>query len=248
MTHPASHPARPLNLSAPLHGYRPPAETPEEFCYPLELTVAISRETGSRGILVAQRLAQLLGWQLYQQESLEYLAQDPGVARELFDCLDHPGLAWVDAQINEWSRQVPSSMVGSMRDLARVIFAIGARGRAVILGRGAGFLLPCPSTLHVRVIAPLAERIAFLAQLERLTPEQSAEQVTARDERRSQFLASTLQRRPEDLYQYDVVINTALLRVPLAAQMLAHAAKLKNQAWQERREAGQTQDAGLAVS
>lgn len=225
--------------TAPLHGFRAPVETADEVSYPLDLTVAISRETGSRGILVAQRLAELLGWQLYQQESLEYLAQDPGVARELFERLDARGLEWIDAQIEQWAREVPSSMAGSMRDLARVIFAIGARGRAVILGRGAGFLLPGPSTLHVRVIAPLANRVEFLMQLERLTPERAAEEVTARDERRSQFLVATLRRRPEDLYQYDVVVNTGLLRVPLAAHMLVEAARLKAQAWQERREASQ---------
>ncbi|HMP59686.1 MAG TPA: cytidylate kinase-like family protein [Gemmatales bacterium] len=243
-TDPRWTPGSPLPQAAPLHGFRLPPETSETPGVPLRLTVAISRETGSRGILIAQLVAQRLKWQLYKQETLEYLAHDSHVSRELFEALDDAGKQWVDDQIARWADAVPTSMQGSMRDLARVIFAIGARGEAVILGRGAGFLLPSASTLHVRIIAPLMNRIGFLTQLERLTPEQAAEQVALRDERRTQLIATTLQRRPDDLYQYDLIVNSSMLGEALSAEMLANAAQLMDQQWQRRREADEAEADG----
>ena len=58
------------------HGYRPPPDPDDPFCPPL--TVTISRETGSRGREVARRVADLLSWQLVNQETLEYITHNAG--------------------------------------------------------------------------------------------------------------------------------------------------------------------------
>jgi cytidylate kinase len=115
----------------------------------------------------------------------------------------------------------------NLTELARVILAIGARGDAIIVGRGAGCLLPPTSTLHVRIIAPLADRITYMSQLERLTREQAAEQVKLRDTERASFIEEHFQRRPADIYQYDLVVNSSLLGETLAAELITRAAKVK---------------------
>ena len=48
------------------------------------------------------------------------------------------------------------------------------------IGRGAGCILPRESTLNVRVVAALEERIAYMAQWLRLTAEEAAERVRLR--------------------------------------------------------------------
>ena len=80
--------------------------------------------------------------------------------------------------------------------MIRVLLAVAARGDAVIVGRGAGFLLPAESTVHVRVIAPLERRVAYFAQSLRLSREEAAAEVRARDERRAEFLEANAQPRP----------------------------------------------------
>ena len=51
----------------------------------------------------------------------------------------------------------------------------------VLIGRGAGFILPRETTLHVRMVAPLQERIAYMSQWLRLPVQEAAEKVrTAR--------------------------------------------------------------------
>ena len=44
----------------------------------------------------------------------------------------------------------------ALRD--RVILALGAQGEVLLVGRGAGCLLPREATLHVRIVAPLEDR------------------------------------------------------------------------------------------
>ncbi len=51
---------------------------------PRGLTIAVSREAGSRGGTVARKVGQLLGWQVFGQEMLDYLVQDDTARGRLF--------------------------------------------------------------------------------------------------------------------------------------------------------------------
>ena len=93
----------------------------------------------------------------------------------------------------------------------------------MLVGRGAGCILPRESTLHIRVIASLEERIAYMAQWLRLTAEEAAERVRLRDERRAEFVMNHFHRQPGDLYQYDLLLNSGLLGEDGCADLIARA-------------------------
>src|SRR6516164_9531412 len=91
---------------SPRHGFqgdRAPAPPAAEF--PAGLTVAVSREAGSRGGSIARRVARKLGWQVYDQELLEYLAQEGPVQQELLDGLPAAAAAWVGQHLDQLLRQ-----------------------------------------------------------------------------------------------------------------------------------------------
>jgi cytidylate kinase len=194
---------------------------------PLSLTIAMSREAGSRGGTIAKKVGTKLGWQVYDHELLEYLAQEPHLGQELFAALDAPAATWVEERLRQLRQGQALSDSTSIAELARVILAIGARGQAVVLGRGSGCLLPPATTLHVRVIAPLADRIAYLSQAERLTAAQAAEQVHLRDGQRIWFVETHFHRRPSDIYQYDLLVNSSMLGEELTAELIVRAALTK---------------------
>jgi cytidylate kinase len=206
---------------------REPRSRAEERFEPLSLTVAVSREAGSRGGTIARRVGRQLGWQVYNQEVLEYLAHERHLGQELFDVLDEASAAWVEDQLQRLLREQSLSQNASIIELARVILAIGARGEAVILGRGAGCILPPRSTLHVRIMAPLADRIMYMSQFERLTPEMAAEQVCLRDGQRAIFVNTHFHRKPSDSHQYDLLVNSSRLGEELSAQLIVDAARAK---------------------
>jgi cytidylate kinase len=231
--------AEPTLPATPLHGFRGERPPPGAPALPLALSVAVSRETGSRGIVIARQTAKKLGWAYYDQERLEFLGEQQHLHAELHGNLDEAQRQWVQTRLEAIDRADPLKDKESIRELARVILALGVRGEVVFLGRGAGCILPPESTLCVRIVAPLTDRISFLAQLERLTPSQAREQVELRDQRRADFVANHFQRSPGDLCQFDLLLNSSQLGEEAATQLVVAAAKLKSASWAARRSAAE---------
>ena len=214
--------------ASPLHGFQGDrGARPCRASAPASLTIAISREAGSRGSSIAARVGQKLGWQVYNQELLEYIAQEGAFRHDLAAALSPEAAQWAEARLEALLREENLSQHPGVMDLARIILGLGARGEVILIGRGAGNILPSASTLHVRIIAPLADRIAYMSQWLRLTQEQAAEQVRLRDERRGEFIVTHFHRQATDCYQYDLLLNSGLLGEDLCADLIAQAARAK---------------------
>jgi cytidylate kinase len=194
---------------------------------PTGLTAAISREAGSRGTSIAKRAGEKLGWQVYTQEMLEYVGQEATVREELTASLPSTALSWVEQHLKSLQATNRISDDPAILDMARAILALGATGEVLLIGRGAGCILPRRSTLHVRIVAPLPDRIAYMSQWQRLTYEEAAEQVRLRDQRRAEYLRTQYQHNSADVYQYDLILNSTLLGEDLSAELLVHAARTK---------------------
>src|SRR6516225_10024827 len=85
----------------PRHGFQGDRgrETPPRTV-PAGLTIALSREAGARGGSIARRTGRLLGWQVYDQELLEYMAQDATVRQGVVENLSRPIAEWVEARLH----------------------------------------------------------------------------------------------------------------------------------------------------
>jgi cytidylate kinase len=209
-----------------LHGFRGDAES-APLTRPRGLTVAISRQAGARGTTVAKKVAEILDWQVFDHDTLDYLAQNETARSQLLADVPADALAWADAHLAHLQRDRGLNAEGEALRLVRLVLAVAARGSAVIVGRAAGFLLPPETTVHVRVIATLESRVAYIAQELRLTRPEAVEEVRARDERRAVFLDRTLALDASDLTAYDVVVNSDRLGVEGAAQFVGWAVRTK---------------------
>ena len=217
----------PPERDMPRHGFRGDRPAPSPAAAPASLTVAISREAGSRGTSIARRAGSKLGWQVYTQELLEYIAQEGSFRQDLMSAVSPAGARWSEERLDQLLREQNLSQHPSVGNMARIILALAAQGEVIVIGRGAGCILPPETTLNVRVVAPLADRIAYMAQWLRLTMEEAAEQVRLRDGRRAQFLEMHFHRQPADVYQYDLVLNSSLLGEDLCAELITQAARAK---------------------
>lgn len=211
----------------PLHGYRGNAKTDSQRGVPAGLTIAISREAGARGGSIAKRAGVKLGWQVYTQEMMEYLTQEGGFRQEIDTQLPPAALAWIDEQQQRLLAEQSLARNPTVLDLSRMVLALGAQGEAIMLGRGAGLLLPAATTLNVRLVAPHADRVAYLSQWLRLSEAEAAVQVHSRDQRRADFLLAHFHQKAGDVHRYDMVLNTSLLGEERCADLIVHAAKAK---------------------
>ena len=217
---------------SPLHGYqgdRGPASAPPSV--PASLTIAVSREAGARGGTIGKRVGKKLGWQVYNQETLEYTAQE-GASRHIIAHLPPVAARWAEERLEVLLREQNLSQHPKIADLARIVLSLGAQGEVVLVGRGAGCILPSESTLHVRIVAPLADRVAYMSQWLRTAEGEAEEQVQIRDKRRAEFIEAHFHRQPSDVYQYDLILNSSLLGEEVCSELIADAARAKLKARQ----------------
>jgi hypothetical protein len=213
---------------SPRHGFR--GEPPLPATIPAGLTIALSREAGARGGSLGRRVARRLGCEVYGQELLEFIARDGASRSEILQRLDANSATWVEDRLQQLLRGQELSQNPAILNLARVILALGASGHVVLIGRGAGYVLPRETTLHVRVVAPIADRIAYLAQWLRLSDNEAAEQVRLRDSRRQEFISTHFHQRSSEAHQFDMVLNSTSLGEELCANLILQAAKVKQEA------------------
>ncbi len=209
----------------PLHGYRG-QESIIAAAPPRGLTVVVSREAGARGGRIAKRVGQLLGWQVFDQEMLGYLVQSEAAKAEMLADVPAEALAWANS---EHARQLEARHLsgGDQTELLRLAFVLAAKGDVVLVGRGVGELLPASTTLNVRVIAPLPQRIAYFTEWLRLTPDEAEVEVAARDRVRSALQIALVGSDPDDLTQYDLLVNSGRLSEAECAELIAQAVRVK---------------------
>jgi cytidylate kinase len=207
--------------STPLHGHRGAGR--DRPAAPAGVAIAISREAGARGGTVARRVGKRLGWQVYTQELLEFLCANDVARQSVLADVPADAAGWVTAQLDRMKRDRGIDPDAEGSDMPRLILSLAARGQAILVGRGAGYYLPRETTVHVRIVAPLADRIAHMADWSRQTREQAAEKVRATDERRAELLLKYLGRRSTDLYDFDLVLNSGLLGEETCADVILAA-------------------------
>jgi hypothetical protein len=230
---------RPADFSAPpVHGYRGETPTPPPPTRPRGLCVAISREAGARGGTIARKVGELLGWQVFDHDTLDYLTQDDTARAQLLADVPEGAQQWAEAHLARLQRDRKLTPDPETAGMIKLLLSVAARGDAVIVGRGAGDLLPPETTVHVRVVAPLESRVTYFAQWLRLSRPEAAAEVEARDERRAKFLSRTLGKDANDPTGYDVVVNAGRLGVEATAQFIGWAVRTK-QMFAELRERGE---------
>jgi cytidylate kinase len=104
-------------------------------------------------------------------------------------------------------------------------------GRAVIIGRASQVILAKRrNVLHVFIEAPLQERIAYVALRENLDVARARERIQLKDGDRSRYFHVVYHRDANDPMLYDLVINTGVLSLDRAVDLICLALEDKAQA------------------
>lgn len=203
--------------------------------------ITISREYGSGGGEIAARLANRLGWQLIDHHIVVEIAKLLGETVEETQARDEhaPGLVAVLADSLRWATPVPGWMPTRSTEeeqrryreaLNQVVNQAVEIGQVVIVGRGAQTLLADRrDVLHARVVAPIERRVAYVAVRENLDPFAARERIMQKDADRSHYLQSVEHREPRDPLLYDVTINTGVLSLDAAVDIVALALARKSE-------------------
>ncbi len=182
--------------------------------------ITISREPGSGGRLVAEGLADKLSYDLFHQEMINEMAQSAKISTRILETLDEKGLSiiedWIASLVHQrhlWPDQY-------LQHLMKVVGALGKHGRAVLVGRGANFILPQDQTLRVRVVAPQKTRIANVAGNFNVSLEDAKMRVLQTEADRKAFIRKYFHADIAAPINYDLVINTGQLTIEAAVEAI----------------------------
>jgi len=185
--------------------------------------ITISREAGSGGNILAKKLSEQLEYDLFYQEFIHDMAKSARVSVRLLETLDEKGVSvleeWISSLVDKrhlWPDRY-------LQHLMKIIGTIGKHGRAVIVGRGANFVLPYDKRLSVRVIAPLETRIKNVSKAYDVTVEDAKTRVLTTESNRKAFIKKYFNDDIRDPLNYDLIINTETLSIDDAANAVKGA-------------------------
>jgi len=190
---------------------------------PRAFTIAFSREVGARGTTVAREVGRRLNWPVYDRELVERIAQEMGLRASLLESVDERHAGWLRETLAALSSAPQVSESAFVRHLIQTVLSLGSHGQCVIVGRGAAHILPAATTLRVRLVAPLDERIAVLAGELSVSKEEAARQIKGLDDLRRRFLRDHFGKDPADPLQYDMVLNSGRFTVGECAELVLEA-------------------------
>jgi cytidylate kinase len=201
--------------------------------------VTLSREYGSSGGEIAARLAERLGWQMIDHEVVVRVAQQLHVSEADAEAYDERVESLATRILDSLrllqpmmppALDVPHTITSQAFYEARcqVIDGAIATGQVVIVGRGAqAHLANRRDVLHVRIVAPLAARIAYVMRREQRDEAAARTRILRKDEERRRYLQTFYQRQPSDAHLYDIILNTGILDLDSAVDLIALALERK---------------------
>jgi len=203
--------------------------------------VTVSRTYGSGGGEVAARLAYRLGWRLLDHQFIAHLERHLGLSKQEAEARDEHAEGIIAHVLSGLRlgypgvvQDVPPSPVdldlASRQMLRQMIQKAADEGRVVIVGRG-GFALLAErrDVLRVEIVAPLKQRVAYVMQREGLDERAASARIQQKDQRRRRYVETVYHLRPGEPEQFDLTINTAVLTLDHAVDLISLALAQKEQ-------------------
>lgn len=159
--------------------------------------ITISRAMGSGGRIVARKLADDLGFSLWDKEVIDAIAKEAEMPPRVVEAFDERTISEIQLLIYAVLGDYELTGFMYLKHLTRIAAAIASVGNAVILGRGVNFLLP--TALSVRLDASLERRIENMMSYEGDDRATAENKIRRSDRERERFL--------RDVYGKDRVKN-----------------------------------------
>ena len=200
--------------------------------------VTISRQYGSGGSEVAERVAKALGWHLYDNDMVDEVARRLGISTAEVSAREERVPSLPERIATAMALGVPEVMP-TVADLAtepseerivevtkRVIEEAVQAGPAVLVGRGAQCMLAARAdALHVFCYAPAEVLASYVITNFGVSTAEAHRIVAEKNHQREQYVKRYWKRNWRDLANYHLCVNTAWLGLDGAADVVVQLAR-----------------------
>jgi cytidylate kinase len=191
-----------------------------EYGFPF---VTISRQAGAGGHLLSYVIVSEFlkfkgttlfeGWHVFDKDLCEVIAKDPQLQVSMEDLVS-------EKYRSEFREFIESLFTGQSKQYLlykttfKVVRMLSVIGKVVIVGRGSALVTAdLPQGIHLRLVAPKANRIVWMMKRFKLSKEAATKAIDKQDADRRKLIKLFFHRDIEDPLLYDAVWNTG--KVPL---------------------------------
>jgi cytidylate kinase len=174
--------------------------------------LTIARDEGSLGNEIAQELARRLGWHVFDKEIVTFIARNSHVRENVVRQLDQKSQNLIEDTISRLLRMPEYGSFGTdeyHKALLETLVCLATHGSAILVGRGANFILrENEQGLNVRITASPEVRVQRLSNSWKATPEEARRRMESDAEERRRFINQYFKQDIDDLRFYDIIYNT----------------------------------------
>ena len=185
--------------------------------------ITVSKEPGANGNILAQKIAERLDLDIFNRDIIKGIAESAKISASVIETLEKKRLSGVEDFISSLVNKHYLYPGVYLEHLMKVVCTIAEHGRAVIVGRGANFILPPEKRFSVRIVAPLDVRIQNIARRFDVSAEEAKRRVIRRESRRSAFIRQSFNADISDPLHYDLTITTGKLSIESAVEAVIGA-------------------------
>jgi len=192
--------------------------------------VTISRQAGCGALVVAEKLARYLQehspkgtrpWTVFDRNLMEKVMEDHDLPTRLAQFLPEDRVSYLEDIMADLLQTYPPSQT-VIRQTTETILKLASLGNVILIGRGGNVITArLPNMFHVRLVAPLEERIEYSHKSYGMTKTEARKFCLREDLGRERYLKKYFLADINDALLYHLIVNTGLLGYDDAAKLIS---------------------------
>jgi cytidylate kinase len=194
--------------------------------------VTISRQAGCGAVLVAEQLAHYLQhhspasqarWTVFDRELMEKVLADHNLPKYLAKFLPEDRASQIeDTLADVFGVHPPTQKV--VQQTAETILQLAELGDAILIGRAGNIVTAkLPNVLHVRLVAPLEDRIERICRDDHKTAAEARRFCLEEEQARARYVKTYFNADINNPLLYHLIINTSRVGCENAARIIGEA-------------------------
>jgi cytidylate kinase len=174
--------------------------------------IAIARDFGCHEEEIIPRLEGALGWRVYGRDLINHIAEREELSRNFLETLDEKKQTQVDDWINYLIHSGAILQKDYVLRISRLMEAIVRNENAILLGRGANYILKGRKEgLRVKLTAPFENRVENIMEVRDITSIAAQQLIRKMDIERTEFINAYFKVDSTDGSEFDIAFNTAVI-------------------------------------
>lgn len=194
--------------------------------------VTISRQAGCGAVIVAEKLANYLQehsllpgpkWTVFDRELMHQVLADHQLPAHLAKFLPEDRASAIQDTLVDIFGTWPTSNL-LVKQTAETMLKLAALGSVILIGRAGNMVtMKLPHVLHVRLVAPLEDRVERISRDDHKSLAEARKFCLEEELARARYVRAFHNADINDPLQYHLVINTSRLGFENTAQMIGEA-------------------------